>query len=368
MVFGTRSEVVRLAYVVKGLGPSAESILTGQYWDDEPISPLLNAFGLGRPSIDLGFGDLASGEQLGPVVESLTRLFTERRPDAVVVLGDSTSALAGALAARDCGVPLVQAQAGVRESVGPIRSQDPGVMVDHMADRCLVPTARTRDVLLAEGIPPERVVVAGDLVCEAIDHLLPPADLRRPMLRPFGITPSRFVLAAFERPESAHVDSLHAVLGVLRRIASAGWPVVLPLHPRSRRRVEALQTFPVLGGLKVTKPLAYPTLLALAAQAGLLVSDSPSLSSEAAYLGRPIAVVRGSTERVQASGSFSAAVQSGAGVVAAAIAALQQAEEGRTLPQDPGAAPAAPGAARRCLDVINEVCGVGAAAGAGGLP
>jgi UDP-N-acetylglucosamine 2-epimerase (non-hydrolysing) len=312
VVFGTRPEVVKLAPVLWALGPAALTVHTGQHYDPELAAALLDEVGLGPPAVQLRTGPAPRGAQLAAAVGELDRLLAERRPAAVVVQGDTTSTLAGALAANVRAVPLVHVEAGLRSYDRSMPEEHHRVVADHLADRCCTPTETGRARLAAEGIAGERVVVTGNTVVDAANRLLPDPAVRRARLERLGLTPNGFVVATFHRPEN--VDDAATLQAILAELASLPLPVLLPLHPRTARRAEEAGALPVGGPVRVVRPLGYADFLGVAAECAFLVSDSGGVQEEASIVKRPVLVVRRSTERPEVLGTFAELVAPGPGV------------------------------------------------------
>jgi UDP-N-acetylglucosamine 2-epimerase (non-hydrolysing) len=318
MVFGTRPEVVKLAGLARRLGPQAVLVNTGQHWDDAMSGVFLRDLGVGRPHHDLEIGGLTRGEQIGEATAGVSRLLAQLRPAAVVVQGDTNSALAGALAANTVEVPVVHLEAGLRSFDRRMPEEHNRVLVDHLADLLLAPTELNASNLRDEGIPAARIAVIGNTVVEAVQRLLPPPDERARLLARHGLEANRFILATIHRPENTDGEALAAVLDALARIPA---PVVLPLHPRTAARVAAAGLGPLVERLRVVEPLPYVPFLGLLAECGVAVSDSGGVQEEVSVLGRPVVVVRRSTERPEVMGTWAQLVEPGPAVVAA-VAAL----------------------------------------------
>ena len=318
VVFGTRPEIVKLAGLARRLGPGAALVHTGQHWDDAMSGAFLRDLGVGRPAHDLGIGGLSRGEQVGEATAAISRLLASLRPSAVVVQGDTNSALAGALAANAAEVPLVHLEAGLRSFDRRMPEEHNRVLVDHLADLCLAPTELNAVNLRREGIPDSRIEVIGNTVVEAVQRLLPDPPARAALLAEHGVEPGRFVLATIHRPENTDGEGLAAVLALLAEIAV---PVVLPLHPRTAARVAAAGLQSLLGRLRVVEPLPYVDFLGLLAECGVAVSDSGGVQEEVSVLGRPVVVVRRSTERPEVLGTWAQLVEPGP-ALPAAVAAL----------------------------------------------
>ncbi len=314
IVFGTRPEVVKLAELARRLEDAAVLVNTGQHWDDAMSGVFLRDLGVGRPDHVLEIGGLSRGEQIGEATAVLSRLFVDVRPAAVVVQGDTNSALAGALAANAVEAPVVHLEAGLRSFDRRMPEEHNRVIIDHLAEVCLAPTEVGAANLRAEGIAPERIFVIGNTVVEAVRRLLPPPEERAALLRSFGVEAGRYVLATIHRPENTDGKALAAVLAAL---AAVPVPVVLPLHPRTAARVASAGLGPLLAGLRVVDPLPYVAFLGLLAECGLAVSDSGGVQEEVSVLGRPVVVVRRSTERPEVQGTWAQLVDPGPALTAA---------------------------------------------------
>ena len=309
VVIGTRPEAVKLLGVVRALGPRAALLHTGQHYSPELAGRFDDDLGLPAPAGQLAIGGRDRDEQLDIGAVLLARAFSDLRPAAVVVQGDTNSTLAGARAASHLGVPLAHVEAGLRSFDLRMPEEHNRVEVDHLADLCLAPTEVAIRNLAAEGITGDRVVVTGNTVVDAVHALLPGPAERVAVAARHGQQPSRFVLATIHRPENT--DDRHRLAAVLAELAALPMPVVLPLHPRTAAAVEAHGLGATLHRLCVTPPLPYSEFLALAATCAVLVSDSGGIQEEASVLQRPVAVVRRSTERPEVEDVFGRLVDPG---------------------------------------------------------
>jgi UDP-N-acetylglucosamine 2-epimerase (non-hydrolysing) len=301
LVVGTRPEIIKLAHLARELGDRATVVYTGQHYDDALAGSFFDAFGMQRPDAVVQVGGRSRGEQIGVGVEALSRHWDHARPDAVVVQGDTNTALAGALAANALGVPLIHVEAGLRSYDRAMPEEHNRALADRVSDLLLAPTGVSRENLLAERIT-ARIVVTGNTVVEAVRSIMPsPADrLRR--VAAHRLEPDGYVVATLHRPENTDDPAqLHAILSAL---ADLPVPVVFPVHPRTRARIESFGLAPALDRLVVTPPMGYADFLALSASAALLVSDSGGIQEEVSVYKRPAVVIRRSTERPEVIGTF----------------------------------------------------------------
>jgi UDP-N-acetylglucosamine 2-epimerase (non-hydrolysing) len=302
VVLGTRPEAIKLLEVIERLGPRARVVHTGQHFDPEMSGAVHGDLDLPAPAVQLEVGGLGRGAQIGRATEALTDHFASDPPSVVVVQGDTNSTLAAALAANATSRPLVHVEAGLRSGDRAMPEEHNRILVDHLADVCAAPTATSVANLLTEGIGADRVHETGNTIVEAVRRLAPDDAARSVVLDELGLAEGGFLLATFHRPEN--VDDPEVLAPLLDALAALPLPVVLPMHPRTRRRVAALRGG-ASEGLCVLAPLPPRRFLALLTGAALAVTDSGGIQEEAAVLGTFAVVVRRSTERPEGLGVFS---------------------------------------------------------------
>ncbi|MGH4028567.1 non-hydrolyzing UDP-N-acetylglucosamine 2-epimerase [Actinomycetota bacterium Odt1-20B] len=311
VVLGTRPELIKLTELIRLLGPAAHVVHTGQHYDDDLSGRFIAEMGLPEPTYLTGVGGEPRAVQLARSLEQLDSLFTDVPPSAVVVQGDTNAALAGALAANAHGIPLVHVEAGLRSHDRAMPEEHNRVLIDRLADVLCAATPENRANLLTEGVPLSRVELTGNTVVEAVHRQLPEPAERFAHLDRLGLVEDGYVLATVHRPENTDDPAaLHAILSELAALART-LPVVVPLHPRTRARIERAGLAGLLAPLTITRPLGYRDFLALARHAALLVSDSGGVQEEVTVLGRPLVVVRNSTERPEAMAEFATLVSPG---------------------------------------------------------
>jgi UDP-N-acetylglucosamine 2-epimerase (non-hydrolysing) len=311
-VLGTRPEIVKLAPLARLFGAQARVAYTGQHYDTLMSEVFFTECGLRPPDAMLEVGGYTRAEQIGSGLSRLDRLFAAGAPSVVVVQGDTNSALAGALAANARGIPLVHVEAGLRSHDRAMPEEHNRVLIDHVADLLCAPTEGNAANLRAEGVDPRRVAVTGNTVVEALGGSLPEPAERAKLLADAGLAAGRFVLATVHRPENTDdPERLAAIVRELAALAEAGWPVLFPVHPRTRAVLRSACGDALTERILTCEPLGYRDFLALAAECALLVSDSGGIQEEATVLGRPLIVVRRSTERPEALGGFAVLVEPG---------------------------------------------------------
>ena len=291
--FGTRPEVVKLAPVVRALtaaGHRVDVVDTGQHTDPDLSTRLQESLGLAPTwRSELPAGDPAA--RYGALHADAARAVARSRPDLVLALGDTNTVPAYALAARGAGVPFAHLEAGLR-SLNPRSVEEVNRRVAAaVAALHLAPTRRAAAFLAAEGVPAGRVFVVGNPV---VDTLVARG------VRPVPVAERSGVLVTAHRP--TNVDDpvrLKRLVGVVRALADDVGPVTFPVHPRTAARLAATGLDAELDhpAITLSGPVGYDTLLAALASARLAVTDSGGIQEEAAFLGVPVVVLRGSTPR-----------------------------------------------------------------------
>jgi UDP-N-acetylglucosamine 2-epimerase (non-hydrolysing) len=328
--FGTRPEVVKLAPVVAALlaaGHRVSVVHTGQHTDPALSTQLQATLGL-EPThhFTLPADPRARGGAMHAHAAEAMAMF---EPDLVMALGDTNTVPAHALAARAAGRPFAHVEAGLR-SLNPRSIEEVNRRVAAaVAHLHFAPTPRAAAFLAAEGVPRDRIFVVGNPV---IDALVEQGVQRTPVSERAG------VLVTAHRP--TNVDDpvrLRRLVTVVQGLAEQIGPVTFPVHPRTAARLDATGLTTALDrpGIRLTGPVDYPTMLAALGSAQLAVTDSGGLQEEAAYLGVPVVVLRGSTPRwegVEARTTTLAGLagdDASAGVLDAAVRHTRPAEQER---------------------------------------
>jgi UDP-GlcNAc3NAcA epimerase len=285
-VVGNRPQFIKsapLSLALRERGLEEVVVHTGQHYDPELSEVFFAELQLDEPAHALGLRT-AAVDAIRAGVEEVIR---EARPEAVLVYGDTNSTLAGALAARACDVPVAHVEAGLRSGDLGMPEERNRIAVDGMAQTLFAPDDRSRAVLAAEAVPGATHVV-GDVMADALRIFAPIARQRA------AERTGRYVLATVHREANVTGLRLQRIVEGLNRLSE---PVVLPLHPRTRAAIEE-GDLTVAPHVEVLQPLGYLELIALAARARVIVTDSGGLQKEAYWLGVPCVTLRPSTEWV----------------------------------------------------------------------
>ena len=255
--------------------------------------------GLPAPDHSLGVGGGTQAEQTGRMLPAVERVLVEERPDAVLVYGDTNSTLAGALAASKLAIPVAHVEAGLRSFDRRMPEEINRVVTDHLSRWCFAPTPTAVANLVAEGIV-EGVTLVGDVMQDLAARVS--AEVRGPealAATGLGLEPGRYLFATIHRAENRAPDAIAAWAALLAGAAEPDRPVVLALHPGTRDVLEA-SGVALPPEVRVIEPQGYRTTLALQLHAAAVLTDSGGVQREAAWLGVPCLILRGTTEWVEA--------------------------------------------------------------------
>jgi UDP-N-acetylglucosamine 2-epimerase (non-hydrolysing)/UDP-GlcNAc3NAcA epimerase len=277
---------------------------TGQHFDDALSAVFFTELGLPAPDVQLGISGGSNTSQTARMLSALEPIIADVAPDCVLVYGDTNSTLAGALAAVQQGVPVAHVEAGMRSYDRAMPEEVNRVVTDHLSTLLLVSSEVAVSNLEREGIGlaggPAAVELVGDVMVDIAQALQPRARERTELVRDHGVVPGQYLLATAHRAGNVDDPSrLRALVGLLEGV---GEPVILPLHPRTRARLEGAGLLSALiqaDGVHVTEPLGYVELTALLVSARAVLTDSGGLQKEAYLAGVPCVTLRPSTEWVE---------------------------------------------------------------------
>jgi len=302
-VVGTRPEIIRLSRVISGLEDTVDHVLvhTGQNWDSTLSDVFFKELRLRDPDRFLRVDTSSLGRVLGGVLVGMESALAEARPDALLVLGDTNSCIA-ALMARRMRVPVYHMEAGNRCFDLNVPEETNRRLVDHVADFNLVYTEHARRNLLAEGLHPRRILHTGSPMREVLAHYR--ADIEASaVLRQLDLEPGRYFVVSAHREENVdQPDRLRRLLDCLTAVRDRwGYPVLVSTHPRTRKRLEAaVPDAGSLAGIAFHEPFGLFDYVHLQTRAYCTLSDSGTISEEAAILGFPAVTLRESIERPEA--------------------------------------------------------------------
>lgn len=297
-VVGTRPEIIRLSRVMAALDRHTEHVLvhTGQNYDYELNEVFFDDLELRPPDNYLGAAGQRAAETIGQVIIAVDRVLGEVRPDAVLILGDTNSCL-GAIPAKRRKIPVFHMEAGNRCFDQRVPEEINRKIVDHIADINMPYSSISREYLLREGLPPDRVIKTGSPMYEVLHHYRDKAE-RSDVLRRLGLKPLGYFVVSCHREENVDSERNFAgLLEILNGLASGvGVPVVVTTHPRTRKRIEA-SGIALDPRVQMHKPFGLTDYLKLQTNAQAVLSDSGTITEESSILNFPALNIREAHER-----------------------------------------------------------------------
>ncbi len=295
-VIGNRPQFVKAAAVSDRLREGAREVLvhTGQHYDDELSRVFFDELELPRPDHQLDVGGGTNTSQTARMLAGLEPLLAAERPDVLLIYGDTNSTLAGALAGAQARVPVAHVEAGMRSYDRTMPEELNRVLADHAASLLLCSSELSASNLRAEAVAGE-VVVVGDVMVDVAQMLAPRARERTAALEACDVRPGEYLLATAHR--AGNVDDPARLARLVELLLAVPGPVVLPLHPRTRARLEAAGLLTRLAGpVRLVPPLGYLDFTALLLHSRAVLTDSGGVQKEAYLAGVRCLTLRAVTE------------------------------------------------------------------------
>lgn len=298
-ILGTRPEIIRLSRIIPALDGLCEHVVahTGQNFDRKLSDIFFEELGVRKPDYFFNTRVDTLATQVGHILAETEQLLEKVRPDRLLVLGDTNSALSAFIAKR-MGIPVYHMEAGNRCYDDRVPEEVNRRVIDHCSDVLMPYTERSRVNLVREGIEGTRILVTGNPIYEVLQHYRPRIDASDVHAR-LGVEAGQYVLATFHRAENVDVpDRLRAIVEGLRRTAATlGMPVVCSVHPRTRIRLQQYYLEPTDAKLILLEPLGFFDFVALEKDAHVVITDSGTVQEECCILGVPGITIRDTTER-----------------------------------------------------------------------
>jgi len=300
-VLGTRPEIIRLSRVMDRLDALSDHVIvhTGQNWDYELNEVFYQELRLRKPDHFLEVGGGSLGETLGAILSRIEPVLEQEKPDAVLILGDTNSAIS-AIMARRMKIPVYHMEAGNRSFDWNVPEETNRRLVDHIADFNLVYTEHARRHLLAEGLPHRRVVLTGSPMREVLNHYRSQIEASS-VLQKLNLEKRRYFIASLHREENVDdAERLTSLLTALNTLASQHkMPVIVSTHPRTLKRMESLDA-KIDKQVRFLKPFGFFDYNHLQMNSFCAISDSGTIAEEASILGFPAITPRDAIERPEA--------------------------------------------------------------------
>ncbi|MFB0516674.1 MAG: non-hydrolyzing UDP-N-acetylglucosamine 2-epimerase [Candidatus Neomarinimicrobiota bacterium] len=302
-VLGARPQFIKAVPVsraLKAAGCSEFLLHTGQHYDYGLSKVFFDELSIPEPDVNLGVGSGSHARQTGEMLMGIEAILMAEKPDWALVYGDTNTTLAGALAAAKLQAPLAHIEAGLRSYNREMPEEHNRVLADHCADLLFCPTQTAVENLAREGVT-KGVHLVGDTMYDALLQFLEVAEMRSTTLSDLDLEPGGYLLATVHRPSNTdNPENLSQILAALNEV---GEPVVFPVHPRTREKIDQIKSESKLlhigGQVKLLAPVGYLDMLMLEKNARFILTDSGGMQKEAYLLGVPCITLRHETEWVE---------------------------------------------------------------------
>jgi UDP-GlcNAc3NAcA epimerase len=272
---------------------------TGQHYDPDMSAVFFETLLLTVPKYNLGVGSGSHGSQLAKMIERMETVLQTEIPDVVLVYGDTNSTLAAALVADRLQIPIAHVEAGLRSFNRLMPEETNRVLTDHMSSLLFAPTSTAAKNLAKEGIA-EGVFLVGDVMYEAAMENSYSAEKVSTILNRLGLLPKSYAITTLHRAENTdNAERMDSLLTALIKIA-ASQPLVWPLHPRTRNRLNSAQLSRIQSsGIRLIDPVPYLDMLVLEKAANAILTDSGGVQKEAMWFRVPCITMRDETEWIE---------------------------------------------------------------------
>ncbi|MEO8441619.1 MAG: UDP-N-acetylglucosamine 2-epimerase (non-hydrolyzing) [Betaproteobacteria bacterium] len=298
-IVGTRPEIIKLSCVMRELDRHVDHVLvhTGQNYDYELNEIFFKELGVRKPDHFLDAAGKTAAATIGNVIAKSDALMEKVKPDAVLLYGDTNSCLA-VISAKRRKIPIFHMEAGNRCFDQRVPEEINRKIVDHLSDINMPLTEHARRNLLAEGIRPDTVVKTGSTMKEVLQHYMPKIAASTALKRLHLKAGGYFIVSAHREENVDDQKNFRELLATLNEVAKKyRKKIIVSTHPRTRKRLEALDTRHLSPHIEFLKPLGFFDYVKLQMNAACVISDSGTLTEESSILAFPGVMIRQAHER-----------------------------------------------------------------------
>ena len=302
-ILGARPQFIKAAPLSKEINSKyndifkEEIIHTGQHFDENMSGKFFEELQIKQPRYLLNINKGTHGANTGRMIEGIEEILIKKKPNAVIVYGDTNSTLAGALAASKLNIPIFHIESGLRSFNRKQPEEQNRVLTDHLSELCFAPTNQSVLNLLNESINKDRIIKTGDIMADSMRIFEEKANERNFLLKKFNIENQNFILLTLHRQEN--VDYKEILYSILKGLSNIKLPVIFPLHPRTKEKINKFGLNYLLKNFIILEPLGFIDMMFLEKNASLIVTDSGGIQKEAYFQKTPCITLRKETEWVE---------------------------------------------------------------------
>lgn len=298
-ILGTRPEIIKISPIIRECSHQKIDhfiIHSNQHYSENMDAVFFRELELAPPKYNLHVGSGLHGEMTAKILTGVEKILIDEKPDWVIVQGDTNTSMAGALAGAKLQIKISHVEAGLRSYDRNMPEEINRIIADHISDALFSPTAKQADILVGEGIDKSKIFVTGNTIVDAVYQNLMLVD-KHPEFDHYKR--EKYFLLTSHRP--SNVDSQENLFELISAISVVsgkyGFPVLFPIHPRTKKQIEAFGLHLDPSIFKIMEPTGYLEMLALEKNAQLIFTDSGGIQEEACILKVPSLTLRENTER-----------------------------------------------------------------------
>ncbi|HRR96220.1 MAG TPA: UDP-N-acetylglucosamine 2-epimerase (non-hydrolyzing) [Candidatus Ratteibacteria bacterium] len=306
-IVGARPQFIKLMPLVREFKKSSfksshihKILHTGQHYDYLMNKLFFDEFGLPQPDYNLEIGSGPHGYQTGEMLKKIEIVLLNEKFDIVIVYGDTNSTLAGALASVKLKIPVAHIESGLRSYNKNMPEEINRVLTDHISDFLFCPTLNAVENLRREGIK-RNIFLVGDIMFDSLKISLMIAEKKKiEIIEKLNLKPKEYILATIHRAENTdNKEKLYSIFSTFDEISNKIMPVIVPLHPRTKKVLGLYEKERDFKKIKIIEPVSYFEMLILEKKAKIILTDSGGVQKEAFWLGIPCITLREETEWVE---------------------------------------------------------------------
>ena len=296
IILGTRPEIIKMAPIITELQQKKIKyfiIHSGQHYSHNLDKVFFKQLSLPRSDYKLDVGSVSAGEQTGLIITRVEKILKKNRPDLVLVQGDTNTVLGGAIAAKKLDISVGHIEAGLRSYDKHMPEELNRKLTDHCSDFLFVPTIKSRNILLREGIPKKKIFLTGNTIVDSVKSNIG----KKNNLTKLKVIPKKYFLVSLHRQENVdNSKRFKNIVNGLKKIRKEYViPIIFPIHPRSKKMAKKYKID--LKGIDIIEPVDYLQFLHLEKNAFLVLTDSGGVQEESCILKVPCVTLRDNTER-----------------------------------------------------------------------
>ncbi|VVB60056.1 UDP-N-acetylglucosamine 2-epimerase [uncultured archaeon] len=301
IILGTRPEIIKMAPIIRECEKKHADYFvlhTGQHYSINMDKIFFDELKLPQPGYNLDVGSGTHAKQTADMLVGIENVLLKEKPDIVLVEGDTNTVLAGSLAASKLHILVGHVEAGLRSYDRNMPEEINRILSDHVSDYLFAPTEKAKSNLLSEGIPANKIFVTGNTIVDSVLQHIKLVKEKSDVLKNMNLKKDGYILMTAHRQENVDVKNrLKGIFDGLKIICKEyRLPVIFPIHPRTRKRMEAFG-LKETEGIVFTEPVGFLDFLELESNARLVLTDSGGVQEETCILNVPCVTLRDNTER-----------------------------------------------------------------------